>query len=133
MRVRNGRGQLLDLGPSDARSYSDPRRSDREVSDLAHLRHLRTYGITPDDYAEMLARQGGVCAICRQPETRASRRSRRPGRLSVDHDHQTGRVRGLLCHKCNMLIGNFGDSPARAQWFADHMAEYFDAMEKKAA
>jgi hypothetical protein len=50
-------------------------------------------GITDADYAAMLARQYGGCAICgRPPKTR---------RLHVDHDHRTGAVRGLLCHRCN--------------------------------
>jgi hypothetical protein len=55
------------------------------------------YGITLDDYNEMLERQGGTCARCKQP----------PGllRLAVDHDHYTGRVRGLLCGACNTYLG----------------------------
>lgn len=55
-----------------------------------HARHVeKTYGITADDYAALLAFQGGVCYICR--------RKPRAKRLAVDHDHQTGEVRGLLC------------------------------------
>jgi hypothetical protein len=53
-------------------------------------------GITDDEYAGMLAEQGGGCAICgAPPKTR---------RLHVDHDHKTGRVRGLLCHRCNRAL-----------------------------
>jgi hypothetical protein len=69
---------------------------------------LRTrYGLTLDDYKTMLAAQGGVCAICREPSTSAW------GSLHVDHDHDTGRVRGLLCEACNVGLGNFKDDPAR--------------------
>lgn len=53
-------------------------------------------GITEADYNAMLAAQGGGCAICgNPPKTR---------RLHVDHDHKTGRVRGLLCFRCNRAL-----------------------------
>ena len=61
-----------------------------------HLR--RPYGITEEHYDRMLAEQGGLCAICRD----------RPAE-HVDHDHKTGRVRGLLCFNCNQALGNFTD------------------------
>lgn len=63
----------------------------------------RNFGITPGDYRAMLAAQGGVCAICRKPEKIRQR-------LAVDHDHATGKVRGLLCRDCNTSLGKFGDS-----------------------
>lgn len=75
------------------------------ASGAAHLRHVEdTYGLGPDDYAELVRRQGGKCAICRAtPRTK---------RLAVDHDHQTGAVRGLLCSRCNHdLLGAARDSP----------------------
>lgn len=60
------------------------------------LRLRRLYGITAEQYDEMLEAQGGVCAICERP----------PGkqRLNVDHDHKTGLVRGLLCWECNRRV-----------------------------
>src|SRR5690606_5587543 len=65
---------------------------------------LREYGITLDDYFAMLERQGGVCAICHQEcQTRNS--------LAVDHCHETGRVRGLLCNRCNRALGLLRDDP----------------------
>lgn len=64
------------------------------------------YGITPEDYDRMLERQGGVCAICRQPEKVVHRKTQRgPSRLAIDHDHVTGWVRGLLCNRCNTSLG----------------------------
>ncbi len=59
----------------------------------------------------MLAAQGGVCAICHQPERVEWRGKIRA--LNVDHDHSTGRVRGLLCNVCNHVLGAFGDDPER--------------------
>lgn len=63
----------------------------------------KTWGLTKDDYAGMLARQGGVCAICRQPERPGS--DGRLVRLSVDHCHTTGAIRGLLCRTYNTAVG----------------------------
>jgi hypothetical protein len=64
----------------------------------------RMYGITMEVYDWMLVQQRGVCAICGQAETRKSRNGTvQP--LSVDHNHVTGRIRGLLCHDCNWLVG----------------------------
>lgn len=60
------------------------------------------YGLSLDDYQTMLDRQDGACALC----------LKKPGQrnLSVDHDHETGRVRGLLCQKCNRMLGGFEGS-----------------------
>ncbi len=71
-------------------------------------RFKRNFGITLDDYRAMFAEQGGVCAICRRPERRLFRGQLKM--LVVDHDHVTGRVRGLLCDDCNLALGRFQDS-----------------------
>jgi hypothetical protein len=56
------------------------------------------YGITPAQWQEMYDAQGGLCGICQGPQQGTQR-------LAVDHNHDTGRVRGLLCHRCNLLVG----------------------------
>ena len=62
----------------------------------------RLYGITLEDYVDMFSKQEGVCAICLEEcQTRKS--------LSVDHDHATGKIRGLLCNRCNRAIGMLND------------------------
>ena len=97
----------------------DRRRQERGRAQDRELR--RTYGISKADYDRQLIAQGGVCAICRQPET--LRDARGPVALAVDHDHATGRVRGLLCKACNTGIGTFGDDPNRlraAATYLDH-------------
>jgi hypothetical protein len=70
------------------------------------MRHLlrKVYGITLEDYDARLALQKGVCAICKQPDSQA---------LSVDHDHKTKRIRGLLCGSCNLGLGSFRDDKTR--------------------
>lgn len=59
----------------------------------------RVYGITPEQANDLLAAQGGVCAICRidNPRSRFS--------WHIDHDHNTGAVRGILCARCNQMLG----------------------------
>lgn len=64
----------------------------------------RVYNLNIKDYDKILKQQGGVCAICRKKET--NKRNGKTICLSVDHCHQTGEVRGLLCIKCNIIIGN---------------------------
>ena len=66
------------------------------------------YGITTDDYEEMLAKQGGRCAICGTDAPGGRNKV-----WSVDHCHSTNRVRGLLCHRCNMGLGYFKDDVER--------------------
>lgn len=71
----------------------------KEKNKQKYLR--RTYNI---EYDLLYAKQKGRCAVCHthQSELRTA--------LCVDHDHKTGRVRGLLCHKCNVGIGQFDDN-----------------------
>jgi hypothetical protein len=71
--------------------------------------NLSRYGITPEEYGTLAHRQDGKCAVCRKPETATVRG--RPRRLSVDHRHSDGKIRGLLCMNCNRGIGNFKDDP----------------------
>jgi len=69
---------------------------------------IRDFNITLEEYNQLLLSQNGVCAICGEPETSTNRGKIKC--LSVDHDHETGKIRGLLCQKCNQGLGNFKDS-----------------------
>jgi len=60
---------------------------------------IQRFGITLDDYNQMHDAQGGLCKICANPEELDRR-------LAVDHNHETGAVRGLLCFKCNVILGH---------------------------
>ena len=67
--------------------------------------YRRTFGISADDFDALLAQQGGGCAICgKRPERDAS--------LHLDHCHDTGAIRGILCLSCNQGLGLFGDDVA---------------------
>jgi hypothetical protein len=68
--------------------------------------------MTLADYDAMLALQNGVCAICKSVSDR---------NLAVDHCHETGTVRGLLCRSCNIGLGNFRDNPHSLRTAADHV------------
>lgn len=74
-----------------AREAAIPKPSEKE----------RRFGLPAGAYEAMLLEQGGTCAICREPPSAKA--------LAVDHDHNTGRVRGLLCHQCNTGLGHFRD------------------------
>jgi hypothetical protein len=89
------------------------RRPERQLADREyHLR--RKYGITNERYIEMLEAQSGVCAICNKP--RPEDRT-----LHVDHDHETGVVRGLLCFRCNQALGSFREEYELFQRAADYL------------
>lgn len=66
-----------------------------------------SFGLTPEAYGKMLAKQGCRCAICRQLPFKR--------RLVVDHCHRTGKVRGLLCDGCNLSVGHLKESVTNAE------------------
>lgn len=82
---------------------------------------LRLYNLSQDDYARLLDEQGGVCAICHQPERYIDSRTGHARNLSVDHDHATGHVRGLLCGRCNRGLGQFNDDLASLTRAAEYL------------
>ncbi|KIQ62398.1 hypothetical protein TR51_25470 [Kitasatospora griseola] len=79
-------------------------------------RYRSRYGITPEDYDRLNTEQGGLCALCDRPEENR--------RLAVDHDHETGKVRALLCSRCNTGLGNLRDDPALMLRAAVYVAKY---------
>lgn len=91
---------------------SDPNKL-KARRDKSHIKHPTSrantlmkhkYGITFDEFEKMLKKQNGVCGICGLPETR-KHQSGTLKKLSIDHDHKTKIVRGLLCSACNHAIG----------------------------
>jgi len=64
----------------------------------------RNFGLTPEDYDNLLSQQENVCAICKEPEKKLTLDGV-PMRLSVDHCHKCNTIRGLLCGRCNVMLG----------------------------
>ena len=84
----------------------------RPVARDQYLR--RTFGLGTGEYDAMLRAQGGRCRVCRRlPRSGSS--------LHVDHDHETGEVRGLLCFRCNGELGQFGEDSDRLRLAADYL------------
>lgn len=84
------------------------KRSQQRVQIRNRQRLLSTYGLTTESYNELLHAQQLCCAICGTQQSGHTNTEK----LSVDHDHDTGKVRGLLCHRCNRGLGHFSDDPA---------------------
>jgi recombination endonuclease VII len=78
------------------------------------LRLRQVYGISKDEYETMVARQGGVCGICKRPPVEP---------LLVDHCHATGKVRKLLCRKCNTVLGFCRDDHRLLTAAADYLTQ----------
>jgi hypothetical protein len=93
-------GRLWRLNNPSKHSESNrkwEKKNPEKVREAAYRRHLlRTFGMTTEQYQGMLKRQRGVCKLCGKDSEGK--------RLVVDHDHASGVVRGLLCHKCNTAL-----------------------------
>ncbi len=87
-----------------------------------HLKRL--YGISIEQYENMEALQQGLCAVCHKPEV-----GRR--RLAVDHHHETGQTRQLLCGKCNKGIGLFAEVPDRLRQAALYLETHHENAEEE--
>jgi hypothetical protein len=106
--------------------YRDRRDADPEAARKRTRKAvLRQYGLTPEQYDEMIAKQDGRCAICGQFPGTTMGVDRH--NLTVDHDHATGAVRELLCDFCNRGLGIFRDDPdtliAAAMYLLKHSAQ----------
>ena len=77
---------------------------------------LKSFTMTFDEYKTLLEK-ASVCAICQRPEVGKKR-------LSLDHNHTTGKIRGLLCGKCNTGLGNFRDDPKLLQNAIEYLQSY---------
>lgn len=72
---------------------------------------LRDRGLTPAQFDAMKTEQGNLCAICGRPESVIEKSQGKPRELAIDHDHDTGQFRALLCSFCNLGLGWFRDNP----------------------
>lgn len=101
-----------------ARRDRDPEQ-ERLKQRSAQLRHY--YGIDLKEYEHLLVRQGGRCAICGVEECVSGKS------FSVDHDHSTGIVRGILCMDCNVSLGKMKDDPGLLRAAADYLERFLAA------
>ena len=76
-------------------------------------KQLKKYDLTIDQYNSMLKSQNNVCAICMKEEIVISGLAKKFKNMAVDHDHKTGKIRGILCHNCNRALGHFHDSETK--------------------
>lgn len=81
----------------------------------------RVYKLSEKEYYALLFSQNEVCAICKKPEVGKSNNGVEVKKLSIDHNHTTGKVRGLLCHKCNVTVGFIKESPELAIALANYL------------
>ena len=85
-------------------------------------RQFRTkYGITLEAAHQLLEAQGGVCAICAAPLLLGVPQTLTGNEAAIDHDHTTGKVRGVLCGRCNKGLGLFLDNPVSLRAAADYL------------
>ena len=116
-KVKN-KDKILELG----RNWAKKNR--KKISEQARLRYqknpqkeldrirFKKYGITGEEFRAILEKQGISCPICGKTIGK---------NLSVDHNHITGKVRGVICNKCNLAIGNAEDSPDRLRAMANYL------------
>jgi hypothetical protein len=73
-------------------------------------RHLKQYDLTEVEFEKLYKSQNGACKICLTKQPKRNKGVGTFGVIHIDHDHETGKVRGLLCSKCNTSLGHFRDS-----------------------
>jgi hypothetical protein len=100
-------GQLIDANAHGRRVFCSDHCAEKDAAVLRREQNrsavLGRYGLTVEEFDTMFAAQNERCAICQGTEPRGSN-------WSVDHDHDTGKVRGILCTDCNVGLGRFRDS-----------------------
>lgn len=121
LRQQEWRKNNLELAKQlDRDRYAENKSGRRHYSRARRLR--ANYGITLEQFDQMAAEQKYACAICGEHPAPVGKHNR--DTLNVDHDHSTGKVRGLLCVSCNLGLGNFGENPARLLRAMDYLARH---------
>lgn len=105
---------MRERGGKPSRMRPDQKRKGVVWTDSDHLRTVeRRYGITPAEYQALCAANDWRCTICEtRPHEENADKNIKAQRLCVDHDHDTGAVRGLLCYGCNIRVSFAGERPA---------------------
>lgn len=106
--------------PCNSQATKDAHKANPQHSRAKHIRNA--YGLDWETYEEMFKSQDGSCYLCQHPLKLYSNDLMESAR--VDHDHETGQVRALLCHNCNALLGHGKENPMLLRKAADYL-EYF--------
>jgi ribosomal protein L40E len=96
---------------------TDPRKKEK-MRNYGRKNTLKQFGLTQEDYDKILQSQNGHCAICGNG-TNGNKKN-----FCVDHDHETGKVRGLLCHNCNVSVGLMKESPLLLRKAAEYLESF---------
>ena len=107
---KNRASQLVRMRKYHQEHKQRPRPKEKRQASEIKYRHGLTWAV----YQQMVKKQNGVCAICGKQDSSGRR-------LSIDHDHVTGKVRGLLCLKCNRALGLIGDSVPVAKMIVKYL------------
>lgn len=103
----------------DRKSKKKIYNSKTEIKQRARINSLKSlYGVTIEHYNEMLNSQNNCCAICLRPASEFKKR------LHIDHCHETGKVRGLLCRGCNLALGIFKDNSSTLRKAAEYLESF---------
>jgi hypothetical protein len=94
-------------------SYLAKRKADyrKDPQRFINYERKKRYGITPEQYEALRSRANGACEVC----------GSNSGQMDIDHDHKTGKVRGILCSWCNRALGMAKDDPAILRKMADYL------------
>ena len=85
------------------------------INENSRRNHLRkAFGITPEEYDRLITEQNGLCGICGEPMAR----------VCIDHCHSSGKIRKMLCHNCNVLLGHARDSVIILQQAIDYLNKF---------
>lgn len=120
-RAWRARYRASEKGRATEKAYSDRYR--REHPEVYRRAAFKLYhGVERDEADRMIAAQGGLCAICCREPSKIYRGH--CSRLHVDHDHRTGKVRGMLCIACNRALGCARDDPKVLEAMAAYLRKH---------
>jgi hypothetical protein len=106
--------------PEKAKAISQRYFRSAKGQEANRKQYIRRYGISQEDYQRLYVEQGGCCAICQCHQDTLSKR------LFIDHCHDSGEVRGLLCMLCNNMLGLANDNPQTLIKAADYLKTYME-------
>lgn len=125
---RNQRSRIRHPEKHKAAVRSWYSRNKEHVKSSQRKYQLQKYSLTEQAYSEMLEAQQGACAICGTTEPTGKWKV-----FAVDHCHDTGEVRGLLCNECNRGMGLLGDDPDRLRQAADYLVKHKEKTKQEKA